>query len=575
MVIRRVAHITVLLLVMGTSVLPQEKEREPAKPLPQEKRLDIPVSPAEEKSTARQAEGQRVSQLPKIDLPEFVITGIASIDLPEAQKVASDENADRFPVFFADPVSVPRDRNTIHLAAREKLTVHILPAALSNGFVTASLGTYFTSNVGLALGELNPSYSYLAQGRYHSSRGYVPYANRSGGQLTVQGGLPVRSSSSWFEGARLGGKAGFGSETYRFFGSNTPSLTRTATSLSLEGSLMSRASRTFDYHADLRYSGLFLSDSSAQTRENHISLQAESRLRIAGLPLLARANLATASISGSTSGSPTYVGVGIGISRIWWGDFFTELSAHFYTARGMLGQKLARIYPRVMAGYVLLGNSVATVTYRAGVEEGTLSSLVNSNPYLSASALVQHTDVRVDVTGALETDWNDVWRSRISARYRSMGDFPLWAEGRQKGIWTTVYAGMTEITTYALDLFAKFERNGYFAASAAINSTRNTVTEQKIPYVADFEITGRYSREILRALTVTPWMQFVDRRRVDLLAGNKLPMYVVLGLRGEYRLLESLSLAVDVQNASDRRYEVWRGYQAEPFMVSAGASYRW
>jgi len=573
-VIRCVAHITVLLLVVGTSVSPQEKEREPARPQPQEKRLDIPVSPAEERSSVRQTEGQRVGQLPKIDLPEFIITGVASIDLPEAQKVAADENAGRLPIFFVDPVSVARDRNTIQIGAREKLTIQILPATLMNGTITASLGTYFTSNVGLSLADLNPGYSYLAQGRYHSSKGYAPYTNRSGGQLAVQGGLPVRSSS-WLEGAKVGGSAGFGSETYRFFGSNTPSLTRTASSLSLGGSLTSSASSTFNYHAEIGYSGLFLSDSSARSRESHISLHAESRFRIAGLPLLARVNLAAASISGPTSGSLPYLAAGIGASRIWWGNFFTELSAHFYSARGMLGQKLTRISPRLMAGYVLLGNSVATVTYRAGVEEATLSSLVNMNPYLSASTLVQHTDVRLDVTGALETDWNDVWRSRISARYRSMRDFPLWAEGPQQGIWTTVYAGMTEITTYALDLFAKFERNGYFAAGAAINSTRNTVTQQGIPYAADFQMTGRYSREILRALTISPWLQFVDRRRVDLLAGNKLPAYIVLGLRSEYRLLESLNIAVEVQNAADRRYEVWKGYRAEPFIVTAGASYRW
>jgi outer membrane receptor protein involved in Fe transport len=139
----------------------------------------------------------------------------------------------------------------------------------------------------------------------------------------------------------------------------------------------------------------------------------------------------------------------------------------------------------------------------------------------------------------------------------------------------TAYLGLTEITTYGVDLFAKFDPNGYFAMTAAINSTKNSVTGQKVPYVTDFEVGAVYSRVLLRGLCITPRVQLVDRRRVDLFAGNRLPGYFLLGVRAEYSFYSSLSLLVDVENATDGTYEVWRGYRAQPFRIAAGASYRW
>jgi outer membrane receptor protein involved in Fe transport len=70
-------------------------------------------------------------------------------------------------------------------------------------------------------------------------------------------------------------------------------------------------------------------------------------------------------------------------------------------------------------------------------------------------------------------------------------------------------------------------------------------------------------------------MRFVDRRRVDVFGGNSIPAYLLLGLRTEYGVLQRINIFVDVQNLTDRRFEVWRGYRADPFMISAGASYRW
>ncbi|MEK6755646.1 MAG: hypothetical protein AABZ02_05795 [Bacteroidota bacterium] len=571
---QRVRHIGVLIAAVAFCVVAQEKEKVPAKPQPKERGVDIPVSATEARPAVGQAESHR-SELPKIDLPEFVITGIASIDLPEAEKASPVEDTGWLPLVFVDPVAVARDRNTIEIAVREKLSVHEVSAPSLNGRLMASIGTYSTSRVGLWLGQLNPDYSYLADVEYRSTKGYAPFTNRTGGHLTAQGEIPLRSSSSWLDGGKAGGFAKYGSHTYRFFGSSTPSLSRTASDLAFGATLTSSSASPIDYRAALGFSTLSLSDSSAKTTENQFSIRVDSWFTVASIPLQSRVQLVTASLSGSSTGTLPYVEANVGTQRLWWSNFFAQVSAHFYHAQGMLNQRLTRAYPRVSLGYVLSGKSTLSVSYRGEVRNGTLSSFVKACPYLSSASLVQHADVPLDITAALESDWNEVWRTRFSGRYRSIREYPLLTEGLQQGIWTMAYFGTTTVITYALDLFAKFNSNGYFGLSAAVNSTKNSVTQKKIPYVADFEITGTYRQTIAPGFSISPWVSFVDRRSADLISGLRIPAYVLTGLRTEYALLHSVNFFVDIRNAADRKYDVWRGYRAEPFMIFAGASYQW
>ena len=572
---RRVRYIAIVVVALVCCSLAQVKEKVPAKPQPQEQRLEIPISPADSKPPGQRTETQRSSGLPKIDLPEFVITGIASIDLPGVEKEPPDENDVWLPRIPHDTAGAARDRNTIEVAVQEKRSALQVHSPVSNGKIEASLGTHFTPRVGFWLGQLQQDYWYRADLQYRSTKGFALNTNRSGGRFAAEGGMPLQSTSSWLDRATVGGHLDYGSETYRFFGSSDPSLTRTVAQFSLGGSLTSSSGSPLDYTAALAFKSLSVSDSSAKTTENRFDLALESRFSIASAALVGRVQIATASLSGSSSGSLPFVEVSVSSQRIWWHDFFADLSAHFYHAKSNLDQRLSKVYPHIGLGYVLLGNSTLSLTYRGEVEFGTLSSFLKSCQYLSVSSLLRNADVRADIAGALETDWNEVWRTRFSARYRSVRDYALLSELVPPGIWSMVYSGSTTLTTYAVDVFAKFNSNDYFGVTAALNSTECSVTEDKIPYVPDLEITGVLAQSIVPGWSVSPWMRFVDRRRVDVFGGKSIPAYLLLGLRTEYGVLQRINIFVDVQNLTDRRFEVWRGYRADPFMISAGASYRW
>ena len=137
------------------------------------------------------------------------------------------------------------------------------------------------------------------------------------------------------------------------------------------------------------------------------------------------------------------------------------------------------------------------------------------------------------------------------------------------------YSGTTTLASYRVDLFAKFSTNSYFAFALTVNSAKNSVTQGKIPYVSDFEVASWYRHTFPFGLIVSPRLNFVERRSVDVLSGARLPEFWLAGLRLEYALWAPFDVFLDLQNLTDRKYEEWRGYRAAPFMMHAGISYRW
>ncbi len=572
----------VLCLLIGslaTLLLLQAQERPPAtqKPLPEPRRID-PASPAEDVRVPSPTEQDRQQQadLPKFELPEFVITGIASIDLPEVEKEGPEEHLDRLVLMFKNPVAESRDRETVELTVNEKVGFEGQLDALFSGRVLASIGTYRTPRMGLLLGSETEEHRYLAEGSYSKTEGYAPFTKRTEGSIGLKGGTVVNSAIGLLHGGMLEGAASYRSESYRFFGSRTPDATRTASRSSLGVSFKNEsADAPFEYELALGFRNLSLTDSTALTTENRFDGTFAYAIPAGVAKILGNLQFSTTALMGTGLSLP-YGEASVGSSILWSGRFFLQPALHAYFVKGMANQKLGRVYPHVVVGARLSQRTTVSLGYQGSISYTTLGTHVAPFPYLSATTLLRHADVPVDITGSVETDWNEVWRSRFSARYQSIKGHPLYTDlFASPGMGRFFYSGTTTLASYRVDLFAKFSTNSYFAFALTVNSAKNSVTQGKIPYVSDFEVASSYRHTFPFGLIVSPRLNFVDRRSVDVLSGAKLPEFWLAGLRLEYALWAPFDVFLDLQNLTDRKYEEWRGYRAAPFMIHAGISYRW
>ena len=182
----RVPSIVVLLIVVIVSAFSQEKPTPAGKPQPDLKALGVTAPDTLFRTSSRDSAAKASQGLPKFDLPEYVITGAVSIDLPDVEK--QDASEPPHIVDLANPLDAARDRSTVEYESGGKEGTAIEARAANSGRIMASSGTYFNSKLGLWVSSMAPTYSVHGDAGYDVSKAYVPYANRSGGHVNVTGG---------------------------------------------------------------------------------------------------------------------------------------------------------------------------------------------------------------------------------------------------------------------------------------------------------------------------------------------------------------------------------------------------
>jgi hypothetical protein len=555
------------------SIVAVAQEKPTPTPTVKQQIVDLPAPDSSLKPQGQAGTTKSQQSLPKFELQQFVITGSASIDLPNVEKINSDDQA--MAPELTNPLDALRDRSTVDFLSGQKELYIAEAKAVNNGRLQASAGTFLNSKIGLWVSARDVNSHVFGDVQYGSIRAYVPYANSSEGHLGIVGGLTFNGPSEWYNKGMLQGALAYGSKAYRFYGSTTPSVTRTTSMFDLSADYSSPKGSVFDYSGRVGLSVASIGDSSASATETSLDFGIGYGFRLGSVPFDGCLKLSLVSTTGSGEGTLPYVNANLKTGKIWFGDLFVQGAGEFYYAEGMLGQHLGRIYPQVEVGYRLLETTMISVGYRGRVAFNSLSGLLQINPYLSATSTIRQSDVPVDILAIVETGWSESLRTRISARYQSIRDYPLFTEGGRKGFWTTAYFGTTNVSTLEADLFAKFAANSYFTLSLIANSSKNSVTRWKIPYIPDIQFDAGVSLEIVPHLRVLPTLRVMDRRVPDLYATDRMKPYLLLALRGEYSVERWLEVIVDFQNMTNDNYESWNGYRSTPFVASAGIGFHW
>jgi len=557
-----------MLLLLSLIAAGQEK------PSPTVKLQPIVVAPPDSLPKVSGRDSTKSSQsLPKFELQQFVITGDASIDLPDVEKVEPDEPM-RAPE-LTNPLDAPRDRSTAEFLSDQKESFIPGSKAVMVGRLQGSVGTYLSSEFGLWLIQRNVDNYVFGDLQYGSTRAYVPFANGTEGHLSVTGGMTLNGPSEWYDRGMLKGNLGYGSKSYRFYGSLTPSATRTTSRFNISAEYSSPKEFVSDYSGQAGMSVAGISDSSSSVTETRFDVGGGYGFLLGSVPIDGRVEFSLLSTTGSGEGTLPFLNAALKTRKIWFGDIFVQGAGQFFLTEGMLGQNVARVYPQVEIGYCFLETTVASVGYRGRVQFNTLTGLLQAHPYIAATSTIRQSDVPIDVFAVVETGWSESLRTRLSVRYQTIRDYPLFTEGGRKGFWTTVYFGTTTLSTIQADLFAKFAANSYFTLSLTANSSKNSVTSWKIPYIPDIQLDAGVSLEAVPRLRILPTLSVVDRRIPDLYATERMKAYLVFGLRGEYSALRSVNVFVDFQNLTDSNYDGWNGYRSSPFVTSAGISICW
>jgi len=557
-----------LLFVPMTVLLAQENQKEQEKKNPESQNLDI-GAPQQDTSNSVPKAVQR--QLPKFDLPEYVITGVASVDLPKVEKISFEDVEDAIHTKRKSFGNIKRERETMELEVKH-LDDSQAKKNTYSGMVQTGIGSYFTPQAGFWFGQSLPNYQYTFGGTYHLTNGFAQHTDQSDGSFTAAGRTYLASNKPMIQNAALDGGFGYKSESFRFYGSTTPNLQRTISDFQLKVGIENQAMNNLPYSVGISLDNIDVSDSSASANETRFDLNLQTVLPIASLPLQMKFHGMTA------SGGLGFMDISGGIQNYWYAGLLFEGSLHVYWAEGMAGQSLFRLRPHLIVSYPITSQHRVYVSYKPMVIPMTLASNIRVNRFLSAVSPIRHADVSNAGELGVESDWNEMVRSRVSFGVKSISDLTMFSEfsdSSRHGVWTLAYNEHVTIITFCAEMVAKFESNDYFASTIMLRSMKDSFLGKRIPYFPTIEAGCRASHRFRTTFVVSADVRFVGEQQADLIGRSTVSGYAVIDVSGEYAPLDFVRLSIGIKNLTDARYETWRGYQEFPLTMYVTVQVKW
>ncbi len=537
---------------------------------PTARRLDLPAS---EQDSASQKEK---AQLPKIDLPQYTITGRATMDAPSVEKQPPPDDSQSGALEMLLNAPLLRSRKTAETALGSKQELAVDNGGEFNGKAFASLGTFFTTHAGLWFGQNPASFDYSADATYYRTKGFAPYTDRSGGSIGGNAGTTLNSVNPWFDRARIRGELSYRSDTYNWYGSRLPILSRNRTDFDLNVGLSNWTGSLLPYEGDLGLESFQVTDSSRSVVETQVSLTGASQVSVSSVPVTVRLDGRFGSLAnGFGSTAITWLDLQAGSQHYVWSSFGIRGSLHAYFGAGMDDQHMVRMYPHITVDYGIDTRNVLIASYEPAVKAASFSTQVFANRYLSGLSKLRHADDQQDATLALESIWSEATSTRLSVHVQSMLDYPLYADSLSQGVWQLAYGGRTTLASFSAEVFAKFASNDYFSGTFTANASNNSLISSTVPYLPTIEVGASYSRQFTTQWTGIARLTLIHQRNDNVVRISTVPSILLVGLRCEYRFYRQATAFLDIQNLLNEQYEYWKGYQENPFVLSAGIALRW
>ncbi len=549
---------------LGTAVAQETDKKEPAKKEIDLKNVQTPGSDA---------------QLPKIDLPEFVITGSENINLNVDSKRVEDRDR-----LYSPSAPTPGER-PINVGEavipKQVKTFSKTPGAL-NGKLFAGVGFYGTPLLDGWFGQYDPVSSIVANGYYSESAGHVNDAGFWRGGFGVRGSYSLAESSAYIPLAQLSGESKYSREVYRSYGSRMPGRVRDISSLDISGGIGSRyalpykSMSSFDYSAKTGWSYFSLTDSAASSEsEFHMNGTASTRF----LETALRASLEYR-LSSYDMNVP---GLQSGHWMVLRGDGRQQLTSSLqisyalqqFLYRGNILPMSGRLYPNIEIRYIFTDYASMVTGFAPSVERNTLSSLLKQNRYIYSNAQLLPTDTRVNLYLGMEISPAERITATAKLTHKQMNNYATFLDRDSAKVWEVLYLAGIQSTKFDLSAIYRFNQQQNVTAYFSTQSVKQRDSSGMMPYLPKFTFGSVYHHFFDFGLHLEAFAEYSSSRFTDFGNTHSTAGYLASGVKGEIELFEHFRGFAELNNLLNQRYYIWNGYQERSIYLLLGISYNW
>ncbi|MGA7160117.1 MAG: TonB-dependent receptor [Bacteroidota bacterium] len=554
------SSLVVMCLLLSSSLHAQEKKE------PEHRDVTVP--------------DQAAAPLPKIELPEFLITGQETIDLPVSSKSIFEEEK-----LYVPGSQGPGQKDAgVGEGAKQQIDF-AEPAGQLNGRVVAGIGNYTSPLMEGWFGKNYDGGGVLFHANYASTSGQVTDANWQKTGIGIEGNYLSPESLGVLARSRLNGGLNFAGMTYRAYGSSDPSQVRTLNNLRFNLGLASRATglggldEPLDYSARVSWNGTSLND-SLNSSENDVGILVSGSTRKNDIQLHGSLEYVASDVSmqlppNFEMHSPQWFDLRLSGEKFFLPDLQATVTVQQFIYKGNLSVASGRFYPGAQLRYFMSDAATVYLSIAPTVDRNTLASLVTSDKYIRNVVELRPSEVPFAFTLGSEYTFSDKFYGNGSLSYSSIQNFPVFIELNSAKVWDVTYLPKVDVTRLTLEGSYTFSQENSATLSGSFNSTQAQDSSNTVPNIPMFTASGLYRRSFGSGVVAEVYAEYFSKRWKDFAHSGANAGYLDVGGKAEYQLLDNLRVVMELDNILDRQYFVWDGYVERPLFISLGITYKW
>lgn len=436
------------------------------------------------------------------------------------------------------------------------------------GGVRIGFGSYWKPQAGLWLSPGTAPVDVLLDASYESYADHVPYAGGTRARAGLDIGFPAGA-------ARMSVGAGMLGDGYHLYGSRRPELSRTVTRFEAHAELTSVRVGPVAFRGGMELGSLVLED-SLRTKEQQLGFTLGADWTMAGIDMAAEGELWSNAYDRQGGGlNPNLITVGISARFAIMDALDGEAGVGGGVRRGTDRGSIGWIDPVFGLFWRGIPDLTAYVRFSPSAARPSLARLVEEDPYIVTAPHVRAPHHVTDLHAGAA--WRPSSDLRATAEFfltRTV-DAPVPVDPDSSGMWTPAYGGVVRSSGLQASLSAALSAQTEVGASVTVRSNRWSVTDGPVPYMPDVQLDVSASHRFEPGFRLVPSLHLEGARPVDPAGTRTLSSYLDIGLRAEYIVLPSFTIALSFENIFGTRRTFREGYPGVPFVATASASYTW
>ena len=517
--------------------------------------------------------------LPKIDLPEFVITGNEKIDLNIQSKAEDDQERIFSP---SKPTPGERPMNVGEALTPKQIKSFTKTPGAMNGKVFAGIGFYGTPQFDGWFGQYDPTSSFVVNGYYSESQGHVTDAGFWRGGLGVRGSYTLPESTVLIPFAQLSGETKYGRESYRAYASQWPYRVRDLDGIEVNGGLGSRYALPYkalsgvDYSAKIGWNYFSAKDSgkfseseffvtgNASTRFFESSFRGQAEYRVTGY---------TMDLPGLNTGQ--WFALRVDGQQLLIPSLQCSYAVQQFFYRGNIGPAGGRLYPNLEVRYSITENASMETGFSPTVERNTLSSMIKQNRYVNFNAPLVPTDIRVNFYAGMELTPMEELTVTVKVMYKRINNYPTFYDKDSAKVWEVLYLSGVRSTKFDFSSLYRLNQKQNIAAYFSTQTVRQKDSTTSMPYIPKFTVGAAYHHFFDFGLHAEAFAEYNSSRYTDFPNTHRNAGYMFTGMKADMEMFGQFRGYAELNNMIDQQYYVWNGYQERTIFLLLGVSYHW